>query len=479
MIESPTCAVPVSPSRRRFATPDFSAGPGPGPWRWLAALPWAVAVWACQGGSASGAPNDPMVVVDAGPATAAADAGEPAPPPCVFDADCGDPGLVCLGGACTADPRDGRFCGGLVACPAPLLCDDGGLCVCRTDADCGPGSTCDEAGRCLGPPFEACVSDGDCATPDAPVALCLGGRCVARGVTEEEVCPDPAASPGLAGPHRLVVGLPIRPALPKPVRALLGTVAAPFRVLAGDGLTLELGLPPWMDRLVSQLIVAWAANHLEPWHRAVLGAFGDLDAVLATWRIEEHLSFEAADPPFRGTATGDRRELLVAFEHGQAEVVGRPEEIFGRALTLAPPVVEAGCGHLAVRSRALPLPLGALVVWVADQLVEEATEGRFDSVDAALGELEGRFCSALAQDVGDSVGLGVGPVLEDACTAELDRLRQAQTEALREADLGVDPWRWSGDGLVDPTTGEVVDGRWDGRLVGTALDGPLELYPED
>jgi len=142
-------------------------------------------------------------------------------------------------------------------------------------------------------------------------------------------------------------------------------------------------------------------------------------------------------------------------------------------------VVVRGCGFAAVQRREMSVPMGALLVWVVDQLVDEATDGRFTTADQALAALEDRVCTGLSQDVGDAVGFGVGSAIAEACAAELGELRASQVEALRRADLGVGPLTVEAHGVVDPASGTVSGGRWDGELAGARTGGTWSLRPED
>lgn len=385
-------------------------------------------VWGCGSGRASGdvgQPDGGAPDGDWGTEDPVADPPPP-PPPCALDLECPAPTL-CLDGACAGDPLSPPGCAASAPCPPPLACGVEGVCGCDVDAHCPPGFACAADGRCdPGTSLPTCAADADCEEE----AFCHGGVCLPL-----DGC---AAGDALAleGPHRFVFDVPVRDALPPDAAAILGAVATPFRVLAGDGLELDLGLPPFVERLVAQLARAWAERRLAPWHRAFLGLVADADDLLSTWRIEEEVRLDTAPAPWRGAATATATSLRLSLETEERRLVGTPEEVLGIAWSLAPAHVSAACGHAVVAAREADVPLGALVVWLLDRLVEEASDGRHTNVDEALAAVSEGFCDGLAADVGGAIGLGVSPVLADACQAELDRLRREELDAIRAARLG-------------------------------------------
>lgn len=375
---------------------------------------------------------------------------------CEFDPECGDE-MLCIGGHCTPDPRIPTGCSMGESCSGDLVCSATGSCICGSTADCPVGLVC-SGGACVPDDPGGCIADAEC--PEG--FLCDGGACVDDGSCG-------VVHPPLAGTWTMDTVLRLREALPGWLDAFLDAVAGPFHFIAGHTMTLDLGLPGFIEDIVADVVRSWADSSLPPWARELLGAIADMNDILSTWTIDETMVL--TDTGVLDEYTGTHEWTEVEFTYRGMAVRGRPEDIIDWRFSPSSFHANATCGTLNIDRHDVDVSIGAIIAWAVNAVVYEATDGRYRTLDEALGAATAGFCDGAARAAEDAVDFfGVGTAVGAWCTSELGALTSELTRAVDDARLGLDLMSLKGhapivsDRLLDP-------GVWEGSLAGGDFTG--------
>lgn len=380
---------------------------------------------------------------------------------CEFDDSC-DSGQVCIAGRCTADPRVPVACTAASECAAPLTCVDG-LCRCAYTTDCPIGLECSDEGLCTpGEGGDACVADDDCPTD----MVCEAGRCRDRTICDIE-------NPDLAGTWTLESTLRVREALPAWLSDFLDAVEEPFRFLAGDTACIDFGLPSAIESAICDAIRPYVEEYLPAWAPAVFRAIADLNTVLATWEIDEtmNLTAGAVTDSYRGTHTWNH----VRFYYRSTAIEADVTDIFDWRFEPSPFNAAATCGVFSIERHDVSLSIGALVMWIVDTVVYEASEHRWTGVEDALSSLSDGFCSGLADAAQEAVPdySGARSAVYSACSAATSALIREAIAELVEARLGFSPMTLRGEATIAGPN-SLRPGTWDGTLLGSEFTGDFQ-----
>ncbi len=377
---------------------------------------------------------------------------------CEFDDQC-DATELCIAGRCTPDPRVPVPCSSDAECPIGLTCGPDGTCICMHTTDCPIGLICTTSGLCgPGPGGDACVADGEC--PDGMV--CDAGRCRTSTVCD-------ITHPDFAGTWNMQSILHIREALPDWLDSFLETVEGPVRFLAGDATCIDFGLPDWVETEICDLVRPFVDDYLPPWSFPVFRAVADLNTVLNDWHIDERMELTSGGvtDSYRGTHEWQR---ITMYYRGMP-IEGTPDSILGWRFAPSPFNASAVCGTFNIERHDVNVSIGSIIAWIVDTLVYEISEHRWASASAALTELAGGFCDALAAAADDSVDYdGVGDAVRGVCRSALMDLIDRAIRELIDARIGASPITLRGSA---PVTGpsSLRPGVWDGTLLGSDFPG--------
>lgn len=378
---------------------------------------------------------------------------------CEFDPECGDD-MLCIAGRCTPDPREERMCSDDTDCPGGLSCGIEGICICAVTADCPVGFLC-VAGRC--DPGGGCVEDADCPGD----MLCEAGACIDRGACD-------VVHPDLSGRWNLTSVLRLREALPGWLDGFLAAVAGPFHFIAGHTMDLDLGLPGFVEDLVADFLRDWADRSLPPWLRSLLGAIADLNDILSTWYVEEQMALTGAGA--RDVYTGDHWWNVVEFEYRGMRVRGRPEDIIDWRFEPSTFEANASCGRFNIHRHDVNVSIGAIVAWLVNTIVYEATDGRYRTLMEALDAATAGFCDAAARGAGGAVDFpGVELAVSAWCTSELGDLTSRLVDAVTGARLDADLMSLKGHAPIVSAT-SMTPGTWEGTLAGGDFTGDFTAW---
>src|SRR5690606_34673063 len=129
------------------------------------------------------------------------------------------------------------------------------------------------------------------------------------------------------------------------------------------------------------------------------------------------------------------------------------------------------CGTFNIERHDVNVSIGAIIAWIVDALVYEASGHRWPSASAALTELAGGFCDALA-DAADSAidDYDVRDTVSRVCRDALSDLIDDAIQRLIDARIGASPITLRGQA---PVTGpsSLRPGTWDGTLLGRSFPG--------
>lgn len=381
---------------------------------------------------------------------------------CEFDEQC-DSGFVCIAGRCTPDPRIPVPCSAPSECAAPLVCVDG-LCRCVSTTDCPIGLVCSTSGLCEpGPGGDACVADDEC--PDA--MICEAGRCRARTVCDIE-------NPNLTGTWNMSSTLRVRESLPEWLSDFLDSVEAPFRYLSGETTctAVDFGLPSWAMSILCDIVEPYVEEYMPPWAPPVFSAIADLNTVLATWEIDETMVLMpgAVTDSYRGTHTWNR----VTFMYRSRPIIAEVDDVLDWRFSPGAFNASATCGQFNIERHDVGLSIGALVLWIVDTVVYEASDGRWVGIEDALASIAGNFCTGLGEAADDAIDYpGVRDTVVRVCTSTTTAFIRETINDLREARLGFGFMTLRG---TSPISGpnSLRPGVWDGRLLGSEFSGDFQ-----
>lgn len=379
---------------------------------------------------------------------------------CEFDDGCDD-GHLCIAGRCSADPRLPVPCTDPAMCPAGFVCIEG-HCACTHTADCPIGLAC-EGGACVPGPDGACTADTDCPAD----RVCEGGECIPRGVCD-------IVHPDLSGTWMMESTLRFREALPEWLSDFLDFVAGPFRFLAGETTCIDFGLPGWVETAICDLVRPYVDEYLPPWSAPVFSAIADLNDVLSTWEIEETMVLTpgTVTDSYRGTHTWDR----VRFMYRAEPIVADPADVFDWRFAPAPFNASAVCGTFNIERHGVSVSIGAIIAWLIDAVIYEASDHRWEGLSDALAEVVGGFCSGLADVAEDSIDYpGVGGAVMGACTDFLSDLADTAIQEVLDARIGAEPITLRGNGPIGGPN-NLRGGHWDGTLLGSDFTGDYDAY---
>jgi hypothetical protein len=375
---------------------------------------------------------------------------------CEFDSAC-TTGQFCISGRCTPDPRLP------VPCTDPSMCAPGfvcvmGTCQCVHSSDCPIGLAC-ESGVCVTGPGGNCIRDADCMASE----VCEAGMCRPRTVCD-------IAAPDLSGSWPTMHStLRLREALPGWLDSLLRGISGPLLFLAGDTACIDFGLPGWVEDAICAAIAPYVGDALPHWAPPLFRAIAHLNDVLNTWEIDEHMSLTrgtVADT-YRGTHTWDR----ISFVYAGRTITGDPTTVFDWMFTPSDFNAELVCGVFNVERHSVHLSVGAVIAWLVDAVIEEASSGMYTSLMDALGALATDFCSGLAAAADSSIDYpGVGATVNRVCQAGLSGLISTAVSTIRDARFGIDPITLRGTAQIGGPN-SLVMGHWDGTLVGSDFTG--------
>lgn len=390
---------------------------------------------------------------------------------CEFDSICG-PGQFCISGSCTPDPRVPVPCSDMSMCAPGFTCV-AGTCHCTHTSDCPSGFECVD-GACT--PGTGCVADTDCPTGD----VCEAGTC-RPGTVCDITAPDfsgdwPAqvtesdgtiTSPGMHSTLRL------RESLPSWLSDLLNAIEGPLLFLAGDRACIDFGLPMWVEDAICAAIAPYVGDALPPWAPPLFRAIGHLNDVLNTWEVDEHMTLTAGSVPdsYRGTHTWDR----VSFVYAGTTIVGDPLDPtmgFDWMFTPSPFNASTTCGVFNIDRHTVHVSIGAIVAWLVDAVIYEASDHAYRSLMDVLTAIASSFCSGLADAAEAAVPdyPGVAGTVHSVCTGALSTLVSTAVNAVVNARIGVDPITLRGTAQIGGPN-SLVMGHWDGTLVGSGFTG--------
>ncbi len=374
---------------------------------------------------------------------------------CEFDTMC-MAGEFCLGGWCTRDPRIPVPCADASACAPGLVCT-GGSCHCVHTSDCPTGFMCTD-GACT--PGAGCLADIECPSGD----VCEAGTCRPGTVCD-------IASPDFAGDWPTMHStLRLRESLPDWLSSLLNAIEGPLLFLAGDTACIDFGLPSWVEDAICAAIAPYVGDALPRWAPPLFRAIAHLNEVLNTWEIDEHMTLTrgtVADS-YRGTHTWDR----VSFVYAGTTVTGDPTTVFDWMFMPSEFNASVTCGVFTVDRHSVHVSIGAIIAWLVDAVIEVASDGAYDSLDAVLNTIASSFCSGLA-DAAEAAAPdypGVAGTVHSVCTSALSGLVTTAVNAVLNARLGVDPITLRGTAQIGGPN-SLVMGHWDGTLVGSDFTG--------
>lgn len=379
---------------------------------------------------------------------------------CEFDDSC-DPGQLCIAGRCTPDPRLPVPCTDPTMCPSGFACVEG-ICACSFTADCPIGLAC-VAGACVPGPGGACVADSDCPA----TRVCEAGACVERTVCDIE-------NPNLSGTWEMHSVLRLREALPDWLSDFLDFVEGPFRFLGGETTCIDFGLPSWVETAICDLVTPYVDRYLPPWSRPVFRAIADLNTVLTTWEIDETMELEpgAVTDSYRGRHTWDR----VMFMYRAVPLYADPTDILDWRFAPSAFNASAVCGTFNIERHAVNVSIGAIVAWLVDAVIYEASERRWDGLSDALGEVVSGFCMGLADAAADNIDYpGVGDTVSRLCTSTLTGLADSAIREVLDARIGADPITLRGTGPIGGPN-NLRGGTWAGTLLGSDFSGEYDAF---
>ena len=374
--------------------------------------------------------------------------------------------------ACSNDPTN------------PVSCPQGYQCLnnecapaytvgCATNADCGPGFTCDTGtGTCTASNPE-CSNDGDCQNG----YTCKGGTCLPPNV------PVPDISGSWYTAHTFHIGdaVPVLPDIAGPIRTI-------DRLFLGD-----LGLPSWLQGLIAKAVNQFVPDWFQKLVHVLdvvatfthdLRSRGYMDITQSTksdgspapaWTATEQWSsfvfydLELCDPiPADPTPACARVDLMVDDPVTIANL-GLKVHPFAGTINgaVSPP-------QIVVNDRTVDVHIGKLIGWLADQLVSLLTP--YSSVQEAI--VNAVDCSAVNTTVGNLTGGFFGDITalcQSAVKAAADQVSKMlynlafDLGALKfhgtaniTADSSSPPWATD---LGDPSFEQKDDGHYDGTFV--------------
>jgi hypothetical protein len=313
------------------------------------------------------------------------------------------------------------------------------------------------AGAC-GPTPTGCVADVDCSGD----FICEAAACIPTAACMID-------NPDLSGTWTLGSVLRFREALPEWLGSFLDAVSGPFRFIAGDSTSLDTGLPGFLESALESALRSFADSYLPPWARDLLGAIADLNDILSTWRVAETMDLTRTGvvDQYRGNHTWDE----VSFDYRGTTVRGRPEDIIDWRFTPSEFDANAVCGRFLIHRHDLDVSIGAIIAWIVNAVVYEATDGRYRTLEDALAAASGGFCSGAASAAESALDYpGVRIAVESACDAELGRLTGLLVAAIADARLGLSVITLKGDSPI-VSARELSPGVWQGTLVGSEFTG--------
>ncbi len=370
---------------------------------------------------------------------------------CEFDDVCGA-GNFCIAGSCSPDPRIPTPCP-TGTCPAGFVCVDG-TCRCQHTSDCPIGLMCTN-GACV--PGPGCVADAECPTDD----VCENGTCRPGTVCD-------IGAPNFSGDWPTMHStLRLREALPGWLDGLLNAIEGPLLFLAGDTACIDFGLPPVIEQAICDAIAPYVADALPPWAPPLFRAIGHLNQVLETWEIEETMTLMPGTTPdsYRGTHTWQS----VSFVYAGTTIVGDPTTVFDWRFQPSPFNASVTCGVFNVQRHAVNVSLGAIIAWLVDAVIYEASDHEYNSLMDVLSSIASSFCRGLA-DAADEASSGTGGTVNSVCTSALSGLITTAVHSVENARIGVDALTLRGTAQIGGPS-SLVMGHWDGELVGSDFTG--------
>ncbi len=170
---------------------------------------------------------------------------------------------------------------------------------------------------------------------------------------------------------------------------------------------------------------------------------------------------------YRGTHVWNE----VSFDYRGMTMRGRPEDIIDFRFEPDEFAANAVCGRFLIHRHDLDVSIGAIIAWIANTIVYEATDGRYRTLESALTAASSGFCSGAAGAAESALDYpGVRIAVETACDSELTRLTGLLVAAIDDARLDLSVITLKGSGPI-VSGREIGPGVWEGTLVGSEFSG--------
>ena len=383
--------------------------------------------------------------------------------------------------ACSNDPTN------------PVSCPQGYQCLnsectpaftvgCATNADCGPGFTCDTGtGTCTASNPE-CSNDNDCQNG----YTCKGGTCLPPNV------PVPDISGSWYTAHTFQIGdaIPLTQQLGGPIRTI-------DRLLLG-----QFGLPKWLNDFLQGII----KKYIPPWVGTVVHILDVVETFLHDLRARGYMSVTQSTKPDGSPAPAwtatEQWSSFVFYDLDLCNPIpADPTPDCARVdLMVDDPLTAASVGlkvhpfagtvngstsppQIVVNQRKVDLHIGKLIGWLADKLVSLFTQ--YSTVKEAL--VDAVDCQSISDALNQWSG-GVTGDLTGVCQSAVNALAQKVEDTLYNLAFNVGALTFKGtatiqtDGsnyatdLGDPNFEKTKDGKYDGSFVLKAATFPGWWY---
>jgi hypothetical protein len=315
---------------------------------------------------------------------------------------------------------------------------------------------------------------------DCPMmGVCEAGTCRARTVCDIAP-PDfsgnwPAQQTAMDGTITMPgmhSTLHFRDALPSWLSSLLNAIEQPLLFLGGDmtASCIPFGVPMWVQNAICGAIQPYVDSALPSWAPPLFRAIAHLNDVLQTWEIDESMTLTAGTVPssYRGTHTWER----VSFVYGSHTLVRDPRTAFDWMFSPSPFNASVTCGVFSIDRHDVHVSIGAIISWLVDAIIEEASGGTYTSLMQVLSTITMDFCQGLgdaAEQAAPSYP-GVATTVEGVCTSALGALVTTAVSAVTNARVGIDPITLRGTAAIGGPS-SLQMGVWYGTLLGSDFPG--------
>jgi hypothetical protein len=393
---------------------------------------------------------------------------------CVPPYECVDVGgtMMCVqpntsGQRC--DPIEGADCPSGQVCIGGFCTDDPTTTTCTTNSDCPTGFICVDG---------SCVPDPD--DPDPPCVV--DEDCEGDLVCDSGVCVDPDGCTPVPDPTRLNgtwsydSTLHLRDALAGWLDGFLSAFEVLRDIILGD---LDLGLPGWIEDLISGAISGLIDAYVPPWAQDLIVALGDISDILDDMRVLHTVqTASTGNYEYVGTSTWD----LVEFEFRGQVISEQPQNIpqIGHVPTYNFTSREI-CHVYFIDQHEIHNVVGGLIRWAIDAVVTAVTcsvqgWGCYYSLEEALYDII--WCEDIAWAIDDFVYDSFGVEVYDAVYAACESAKGPAIDSIiqylddLEVTFSVLSMHGQADIIDDNHLGNSSNfGRWYGSLGGGSWDG--------